>query len=101
MQVISDGKITPVSFEREKTFNGNSNRAYIMSLIIAELDKRVGQKYVDAKGKTRVVKKTNPRFLGVRLAYLSDFDLRYHYDSCLKAPVPFSQAFWGRLKPKT
>lgn len=81
-------------------FKGSNNRQYILSLIISELDKNVGKKYTDKKGKERIVEKVSPRWLGVKCSHLSEFDLMHHHETCLKSNIEYSRAFWGNIKPR-
>lgn len=80
-------------------FKGTSNRAYILSLIVAELNKNVGEKFTDHKGRKRKVERVSESWLAVKLSHIKpDSALMEYHNECLKAKVPYSRALWGNIK---
>lgn len=94
----SINKLIQLSFE-SNDFKGNSNRSYILSLIKKELDKNVGDSFVDKKGKKRKVQAVDGSYLAVKLSHIKpDSALMEYHNECLKAKVPYSRALWGNIK---
>lgn len=98
MEFLSNNQFYPFKVP-ESDFKGNSNRAYILSIIKKELDKTVGESFTDAKGKKRKVQAVSPSFLAVKLSHIKpDSALMDYHNECLKAKVPYSRALWGNIK---
>lgn len=98
MQVISDGKISLFEIQTVKKSLARGQRACLIEDFCTELDKDVGQKYKDKKGKIVTIKKSVPSTIAFFLSHLVLGDMYYFYSDCKKATCGFRRAFFYGIR---
>lgn len=100
MQVITqDGKLQLFQFSEKPKKKINSERAYVISMFVEELNKIAGTKYKVGK-EWKIVKEVKPAFVAWKLSHLKLVDLYSFLSQCRQAKI-FSKCFYGCLKLST
>lgn len=98
MQVLSENKFLPISFEIDVQKTKNT-RSLIVGEFVTELNKSAGTKYkVGEIWKT--VGKVKASFIGYKLSHLNEAELWYFLSLCRQSRSGFSKCFYGALKKK-
>lgn len=75
----------------------NSERAWVISQFVEELNKLAGTKY-QKDGKWFVVKEVKPSYVAWKLSHLKLVDVYYFLSECRQSKSGFSKCFYGALK---
>jgi len=97
MQIISDNKFQLFDFKEPVKKKINSERAYVISMFVEELNKTAGTKY-KIGDVWKVQQEIKPSFVAFKLSHIKLVDLYSFLSQCRQSKSGFNRCFYGCLK---